>query len=131
MYKKINNLLLLIILAVVIMLTGYVGSAIAGVYETQNQLFSKKAKVGEVRIYGEPWVTNNSFKIELIGSDGGVIANSAKTFTVGSSMTSGADFASYTPQIATTYALGVRITNAGSVNNVITKIEVDYSIGGK
>ncbi len=30
MYKKINNLLLLIILAVVIMLTGYIGSAIAG-----------------------------------------------------------------------------------------------------
>lgn len=30
MYKKINNLLLLIILAVVIMLTGYVGLAVAG-----------------------------------------------------------------------------------------------------
>jgi hypothetical protein len=81
------------------------GTAIAGVYETQNQLFSRKIKVSEVRVYGEPWVANNSFKIELIGSDGGVITNSAKTFTIGSTLTAGADFASYSPAIQPTYTL--------------------------
>jgi len=108
-----------------------VGSSIAGVYETQTQLFSKKIKVSEVRVYGEPWATNNSFKIELIGSNGGVITGSDKTFTVGSTLTSGDDFGWYTPEMNLTYALGVRVTNIGSVNNVITKIEVDYSSGGR
>ena len=108
-----------------------VGSAIAGVYETQTQLFSKKIKISEVRVYGEPWVTNNSFKIDLIGSDGGVITGSSKTFTVGSTLASGDDFAWYSPAIVPTYALGVRVTNAGSVNNVITKIECDYTQAGK
>lgn len=107
------------------------GTAIAGVYETQNQLFGKKIKVSEVRVYGEPWVTNNSFKIDLIGSNGGVITNSTKTFTVGSTLTAGEDLAHYNPATIPTYSLGVRITNVGSVNNVISKIEVDFSIGGK
>lgn len=107
------------------------GTTIAGVYETQNQLFSKKIKVSAVRIYGEPWTTNNSFTVELIGSDNSVISGSSKTFTVGSNVTSGTDYVWYNPQIAPTYALGLRITNAGSVNNVITKAEIDYTIGGK
>ena len=107
------------------------GTSIAGVYETQNQIFSKKIKVSEVRVYGEPWVANNSFKIDLIGSSGGVITNSSKTFTEGSTLTAGDDFASYSPAIQPTYTLGVRITNAGSVNHIINKIEVDYSLGGK
>lgn len=107
------------------------GTAIAGVYETQSQLFSKKVLVTEVRIYMEPVVTNNSFTIDLIGSDGASITNSNKTFTVGSSMTAGDDYAWYNPQIEPTYSLGIRITNAGSVNMVIQKIEVDYTVGGR
>lgn len=107
------------------------GTAIAGVYETQTQLFSKKVKLSQVRIYGEPWVTNNSFTIELIGSNGGVISGSSKTFAVsGGSLVAGNDYAWYNPATAPTYAIGLRITNAGSVNNVITKAEIDYSPAG-
>lgn len=107
------------------------GTAIAGTYETQSQLFSKKITVKEVRIYGEPWVANNAFTIALIGSDGGVIANSSQTFTAGTNLTVGDDFAWYNPGIEPTYALGVRITNSGSANNTITKIEIDISEAGK
>lgn len=107
------------------------GTAIGGVYETQNQIFSKKVSVSEVRVYGEPWVTNNSFKIELIGSSNNAITNGDKTFTVGTNLTSGADYAWYSPGIAPTYAIGLRITNLGSVNNVITKVEIDTVEAGK
>jgi hypothetical protein len=107
------------------------GTAIGGVYETQNQLFSKKIKVAEVRFYTEPLVTNNSFKIELIGSNNEPITNSAQTFTVGTNVTSGDDYVWYSPQIEPTYSLGVRITNLGSANWVGTKFECDYTPGGK
>ena len=107
------------------------GTAIAGVYETGNQLFSKKIKVGEVRVYTEPLVTNNAFTIALIGSDNGVISGSSQTFTVGTNVTAGQDYVWYNPQIAPTYSLGVRITNVGSANWVGTKIEVDFSSGGR
>lgn len=107
------------------------GSAIGGVYETQNQLFSKKIKVGEIRLYTEPLITNNSFTVELIGSDNGVISGSSKTFTVGSNVTSGQDYVWYSPQCAPTYAIGLRVTNLGTVNWVLTKAEIDYTEGGK
>lgn len=107
------------------------GTAIAGVYETLNQLLPKKMQVKEVRVYGEPWVANNEFTIALIGSDGSPITNSSKTFTVGSNVTAGDDFAWYNPSIEPTYAIGVRITNSGTANLVITKIEIDLSDGGK
>ena len=103
-----------------------VGNAIGGVYETQTQLFSKKVTTKEVRIYGEPWVTNNAFTVALIGSNGGVITNSSDTFTAGTDLTVGDDFAWYNPAIEPTYALGIRITNSGTVNNTITKVEIDY-----
>ena len=107
------------------------GTPITGVYETQNELFSKKIKVAEVRIYCDPFVTNNSFTIDLIGADGNSISGSNKTFTVGTNLTAGDDIAFYSPQIKPTYSLGVRIANAGSTNMTITKIEIDYHAGGK
>lgn len=107
------------------------GTAIGGVYETQNEIFSKKQKIREVRIYGEPWIANNSFKIDLIGSDGNPITNGTKTFTAGTNLTIGDDFAWYNPQIKPTYIVGVRITNLGTVNHTIMKIEIDYDEGGK
>lgn len=106
------------------------GTAIAGVYETQSELFSKKIKLGEVRLYTQPLVANNSFTVELIGSNGGVISGSSKTFTVGTNVTAGDDIVRYSPQIAPTYALGVRITNVGSVNWTGSKIEIDINQGG-
>ena len=107
------------------------GTSMAGVYETQTQLFSKKVKVGQIRIYLEPLVANNAFTFELIGSNGGVISGSSKTFTAGTAPdTVGNDMCSYSPQCAPTYAIGVRITNVGSVNNLINKVEIDFTQAG-
>ncbi len=108
-----------------------VNSLIGGVYETQTQLFSNKITIKQVRIYTKPLVANNSFKIDLIDSGGGVIASSSKTFTAGTSPTSvGDDRLLYNPQIANTYALGVRITNLGTKAMTIKKIEIDSTEGG-
>lgn len=108
------------------------GTVIANaVYQTQTQLFSKKITVKEVRVYGEPWASDNSFQVDLIGSNRASITNSSKTFTVGSNLTAGDDFAWYNPAIVPTYALGVMITNLGTANLVINKIEIDYTAGGK
>ena len=101
------------------------------VYQTQTQLFSKKVRVGEVRIYSEGWLADNSFHIDLIGSDRSAITNSGQTFTTGSNLTIGDDFAWYTPPIEPTYAIGVMITNLGTSNFVINKIEIDYAPAGK
>lgn len=101
------------------------------IYQTQTQIFSKKMEIKEVRVYGEPFVANNSFSIDLIGSGGTAISGGSKTFTAGSTLTVGNDYAWYTPQMAPTYALGLMITNLGSANFVISKIEVDYVEGGK
>lgn len=102
-----------------------------GVYETQNQVFSKKAKIGEFRLYCDPLVANNSFKIELIGSGNTVISGTSKTFTVGTNATAGQDYVWYTPECAPTYSVGLRVTNLGTKNWVATKAEIDYREGGK
>jgi hypothetical protein len=108
------------------------GDAIGGVYETQSQLFSKKIRINEIRLYTEPLVANNSFKIDLIGSSGDVMTNGSKTFTVGTApVVAGDDFLWWNPQVAPTYAIGIRITNLGTKNWVGTKLELDYSEGGK
>lgn len=106
--------------------------AIQGVYETQTQLFSKKITLKGIRFYFTPLVDNNSFKVELIGSSGDPILNSSKTFTAGTGDNAvGNDWAWWTPQIAPTYALGLRITNLGTANMAFAKIEIDYTIGGQ
>jgi len=107
------------------------GTAISGVYETQNELFSKKVQIKQVRIYGEPWVANNEFTVALIGSNGSAITNGSKTFTAGTNLTIGDDFAWYDPAIVPTYTVGLRITNSGSANHTIMKVEIDYDDGGK
>ncbi len=107
------------------------GTAIAGVYETQTQLFSQKIKPSEVRVYVDPLVTNNEFTVALIGSDGNVIANSSETFTAGTTEAVGEDLCDYSPAIAPTYAMGVRITNSGSANMTFNKIEIDYEQAGR
>lgn len=109
-----------------------VGTPLVGaIYQTQTQLFSKKATIKQVRIYGEPWIAGNSFSIDLIGSGGTTITNGSKTFTAGSTLTVGQDFAWWNPKIAPTYALGLLITNLGETNHTITKIEIDYALGGQ
>src|SRR3990167_514563 len=104
---------------------------LGAIYQTQNQLFSKKVQVKEIRVYAEPWVTNNSFRIDLIGSSGAVITNGSQTLTAGTSLTVGDDFAWYNPATAPTYSLGFWIENLGTANFTINKIEFDYVEGGK
>ena len=103
------------------------GNAIAGVYETQTQLFSEKVRITAVRIYAEPFVANNSFTLALIGSAGTPITNGSQTFTPAV----GDDLLQWTPIIAPTYALGLRITNTGTANFTISKIEIEYLQAGK
>lgn len=107
----------------------------AGVYETQTQLFSNKIAVKAVRVYTEPTTTGNGFQIDYIGSDGSVISNSTSTYSysAGTDQTllqGPQDRINFAPEVAPTYALGIRITNTGTTNMVIKKIEVDYVIAG-
>ncbi len=111
-----------------------IGSVLSGVYETQTQIFSKKVLVKEVRLYTEPLVENNSFTIDLIGSGGSVMSGGSQIFTVGTNVTAGEDVVAFNPQMAPTYALGVRVTNSsvlGTVNWTGMKMEVDLAEGGK
>ena len=111
------------------------GSIVAGVYETQTQLFSKKIEVKEFRLYTEPLVGGNDFTIDLIGSGGSVMAGGSQRFIVGtSSVAVGTDMVQFNPAMAPTYALGVRITNAsvtGVANWTALKVEIDPASGGK
>ena len=111
------------------------GSIVAGTYETQTQLFSKKAKIGEVRLYTEPLIGGNDFIVDLIGSGGSVMANGNQRFQVATgSVATGTDMVHFNPAMAPTYALGVRITNSsvtGVANWTANKVEVDYMEGGR
>lgn len=115
------------------------GTAIAGVYETQNQtsirlfrnILRKKLQVKEVRVYTQSLVTNNAFTIDIIGRDGTVIAGTTKTFTVGTNATVGDDFVQYNPVMAPSHSIGLRITNVGTANWVCDKVELDIDEAGK
>lgn len=113
--------------------TGGSANAIGGIYQTQTQVFTKKVKVSEVRIYTEPLQDNSSFLVALVGSDSSnPIENSSITFTAGSNGISiGQDYCWYSPDIAPTYSIGLLVQNIGSANMVITKVEIDYAAGGK
>lgn len=108
-----------------------------GVYETQTQLFSKKVAIKQIRVYVEPTVANNSFQVDCIGSDGAIITNNnANTYTyaAGTDVTllqGSLERIDFSPAMRDTYALGIRLTNLGSVNMVIHKVEVDYTESGK
>ena len=112
-----------------------VGSIVAGTYETQTQLFSKKVKISEVRVYTEPLIGGNDFIVDVIGSGGSVMSGGSQRFIVGtSSIATGADMVHFNPAMAPTYACGVRITNSsvtGVANWTATKLEVDYEPAGR
>src|SRR3990167_9078726 len=114
--------------------TGF-ASIVAGTYETQTQLFSKKVKIGEVRLYTEPLVGGSDFIIDLIGSGGSVISGGRQRFQVATgSVVAGTDMVHFNPAMAPTYAVGVRITNSsvtGVANCTGRKVEVDYEPSGK
>lgn len=105
---------------------------INAVYQTQIQMFSKKVSIKEVRIYGNPWVADNSFSIGIVGGNSEIITGSDKIFTAGSNLTIGDDFAWYTPDCAPTYSVGLQIFNLGDTNHIINKVEIDIEDkGGK
>ncbi len=110
------------------------GTAITGVYETQQEtsvklfrnILKEKLKVYEIRVFTPPLVANNSFLIDLIGDDGKPIPNASYTFTVGNTdVPAGTTLCKYSPQMAPSYSIGIRITNLGSVNWTCEKMEVD------
>lgn len=109
------------------------GTAIQGVYETQNEtsfklfrsILKSKLKAIEVRVYTNPLVANNSFKLDLIGVDGTPIAGTSETWTVGVNCSVGDTVVKFTPQMAPVPSIAVRITNLGTKNWVGTKIELD------
>lgn len=112
------------------------GTPQLGVYETQTQLFSKRKTVKQIRVYTEPTVASNGFQIDCIGSDGNVLTNGTSTYTfaAGTDLTllQGAlERIDFNPAMQSTFALGIRITNTGSVNMTIKKIEVDIEDSGK
>lgn len=112
------------------------GTPQLGVYETQTQLFSKRVGVSQIRVYTEPTVAGNGFQIDLVGSDGAVINNGTfnYSFVAGSDETQvqgSLERINFNPEMKTVYSLGVRITNTGTTNMTIKKIEVDYTEQGK
>lgn len=114
---------------------GWTG-AIAGVYETQNQLFSKKVAIKQIRVYSEPTVANNGFQVDIIGGDGKKVSNGTfnYTFASGTNQTllqGGQERINFNPSINSLYSLALRVTNTGSVNMFINKIEIDYIQQGK
>lgn len=108
------------------------GSVLLGVWESQNQVFSKKVKPTEIRLYTKPLVANNQFTVELIGSSGSSVLGGSKTFTVNSSpVQAGADYIWWQPQVAPGHSWGTRITNLGSKNWTGIKLEIDLAEAGK
>lgn len=112
------------------------GTAQTGVYETQTQLFQEKVTIKEVRVYTEGTVTNNGFQIDIIGTNGAVMSNGTfnYTFVAGSDPTlvqGSQDLVDYNPAILPTYGIGIRVTNTGTANMTIKKIEVDIAKAGK
>lgn len=112
------------------------GTPQAGVYETQTQLFSKRIGIAQIRVYTEPTVTGNAFQIDLVGSDGNVMDNCTFNYTYGSvldpvSNSYSVERINFNPGSKTTFALGIRVTNTGTTNMTIKKIEIDYSEEGK
>jgi hypothetical protein len=107
-----------------------------GVYETQNQIFSKRATIKAIRVYTEPTASGNGFQVDLIGSGGNVITNGTFNYTYASGtditlLQGSLERIDFTPTMKDVYSVGVRITNTGTTNMTIHKIEVDWAPSGK
>lgn len=100
------------------------GVANTGNYQTQNQIFSKKIKPTEVRVYVEPFPATTSFTVDLIGIDGNAMTGGSKTFSY---TEQDRGVVKFTPQSGGTPSIGVRITNAGVLTPFIHKVEIDVS----
>lgn len=120
--------------------TGLGMPVMGAIYQTQNQIFPAKITISEVRIYAEPWIAGNSFTVDMIGSNDQPIAGGSQTFTASVNSTGiatagqciiGQDYAWYGPDMTNIYSLALRITQNGTTNHVINKVEIVYEGGGK
>jgi hypothetical protein len=112
------------------------GAPQLGVWESQNQLFGKRISVSEIRVYTEPTAASNGFQLDIIGSDGNVVTNGTFTYTyaAGTDITllQGAlERINFNVDIKNLYSMGIRVTNTGTTNMIINKIEVDWVYSGK
>lgn len=107
----------------------FLTTANTGVYETQHQIFTKKVKATEVRVYFEPVVANGvtSFQLDLVGINGAVISGTTKVFTP---VTTDGDRLKYVCEMAPQSCLGLRITNVGFLSPYIHRVEIDYIEAG-
>lgn len=112
------------------------GTPQLGVYETQNELFSKRVSISEIRVYCEPAATGNGFQLDLIDSNGAVVQNGTFTYSyaAGTDLTllqGSVERINFNPDCKNLYSFAIRITNTGTTNMTINKIEIDYSPGGR
>lgn len=112
------------------------GTPQLGVYETQTQLFSKRIGITQIRVYTEPTIAGNGFQLDMVGSDGNIITNGTfnYTFAAGTNeqqLQGSFERINFSPSTRTLYSLGIRITNTGSTNMTIKKIEIDYTQEGQ
>lgn len=110
--------------------------AVAGVYETQTQMFSKKIVIKQARVYTNPTGSGDSFQIDFIGPDGTIITNGTSTYlyAAGTDVTKlqgPQDRINFNPTQTPTYGIGIRLTNVGSTNMVINKVELDWEESGQ
>lgn len=108
----------------------------AGVYETQTQIFPKRIHVEQIRVYTESTVSGNGFQIDIIGQDGTPVTNGTFTYTfvAGSDITKlegSLQRINFNPNADAGYGFGIRVTNTGTVNMVIKKIECDVGEEGR
>jgi hypothetical protein len=105
-----------------------------GVYETQTQLFEKRVKIEQIRVYIEPPVrTNQGFRLDIIGQDGEPIDNGTFTFTFGDPIDKN-ERINFNPAVDAGYGFAIRVTNTGTsatTSMVIKKIEIDWTPSGK
>lgn len=112
------------------------GNSQSGIYETQNELFSKRINVSQIRVYCDSTVTGNNFNLDVIGSDGNPVTNGSFTYNFGditdpSTGSTSVERINFNPDMKNLYSCGIRVTNVGIKNMVIRKIEIDYAQEGK
>ena len=107
-----------------------------GVYETQTQLFSKRIHIEQIRVYTESTVAGNGFQLDIIGADGDPLENGTFTysFAAGDDITKlqgSLQRINFNPKAEGGYGFGIRITNTGTTNMTIKKIEIDWGPEGR
>ena len=113
------------------------GTPQLGVYQTQTQLFGKRVSIKQIRVYTEPTATNNGFQIDLVGSDGAIITNGTFNYSYSAGtgditkLEGSLERINFNPKMMDVYACALRITNTGTSNMTIKKIEVDWEPSGK